>query len=331
MKTVTLSLLLSCITSLAIVVGELPDTTPIDTILGEDGSAVELVSKAKLNLMLEAIAIGSEDVWMDLSGPTGLIYQIVRNTGVVGSRDKMIVTSVSVDFESFDHSISNGSVITADAYPMQYFWRGHFDEGSYGFLISSDQKTVTASFGNFFDAYFGVTSTSQLSAPYTLSAIGVAATGSFTVDWYGIQTNVYQIAVIEDVAIAATNAQTFATAAVIGHNADTNTTAHAGLFGLGTNWVTRTGLTGTNAFSNLSNRPQAWSGTGALTVSGFTGLTPPTPVYWTLQGFDSITLPSSVHFVGGGSWQTNMVNHFSVWLVGDEVMMSVLTATSIEE
>lgn len=100
--------------------------------------------------------------------------------------------------------------------------------------------------------------------------------------------------------------------------------------GAGTNWLTRTGLSGTVAFANDGNRPQAWSGTGALTVSGFTGLTPPTQVYWTLQGFDSVTLPAGIYAVGGGTWQTGMVNHFALWQVAGKTMITFLTATEIE-
>jgi len=100
--------------------------------------------------------------------------------------------------------------------------------------------------------------------------------------------------------------------------------------GAGTNWLTRTGLSGTVAFENDGGRPQAWSGTGALTVSGFTGLTPPSQVYWTLYGFDSVTLPAGVYVVGGGSWQSNMVNHFTLWQTGTNVLMSFITATEAD-
>ena len=97
-----------------------------------------------------------------------------------------------------------------------------------------------------------------------------------------------------------------------------------------TNWVVRPGLSETNEFVNASNRPQAWSGTGAMTVSAFNGMQSPIQVYWTLSGFDSVTLPSSVHFIGGGSWQTNAVNHFTVWTAGTNVLMSFLTTTPID-
>lgn len=95
-------------------------------------------------------------------------------------------------------------------------------------------------------------------------------------------------------------------------------------------WLNRTGLTGTVAFANDAGRPQAWSGTGALTVSGFSGLQPPAQVYWTLYGFDSVTLPASTYVVGGGAWQTNMVNHFTVWQVGTNVMLNFITATEVD-
>jgi len=67
-----------------------------------------------------------------------------------------------------------------------------------------------------------------------------------------------------------------------------------------------------------------------MTVSAFNGMQSPIQVYWTLSGFDSVTLPSSVHFIGGGSWQTNAVNHFTVWTAGTNVLMSFLTTTPID-
>lgn len=95
-------------------------------------------------------------------------------------------------------------------------------------------------------------------------------------------------------------------------------------------WLYRTGLSGTVAFVNDAGRPQAWTGTGALTVSEFSGLQPPAQVYWTLYGFDSVTLPASTYVVGGGAWQANMVNHFTVWQVGTNVMLNFITATEVD-
>jgi hypothetical protein len=97
--------------------------------------------------------------------------------------------------------------------------------------------------------------------------------------------------------------------------------------GAGTNWLTRTGLSGTVAFANDGNRPQAWSGSGNLIVTEISGLASPSQVYWTLQGFDSVTLPAGIYAVGGGAWQTNMVNHFTLWQAGTNVLMSYITAT----
>ena len=51
----------------------------------------------------------------------------------------------------------------------------------------------------------------------------------------------------------------------------------------GHNWLYRAGLTGTVAFANAGNRPQAWSGSGDLIVTEISGLAPPAQV-WTLAG-----------------------------------------------
>lgn len=97
----------------------------------------------------------------------------------------------------------------------------------------------------------------------------------------------------------------------------------------GTAWLNRSGLSGSLTFVNTAGRPQRWSGTGVLTVTAFTGLTTPAPVYWVLQGFDSITLPAGLYFVGGGAWQVGRANHFLVWQVGSTIMLNFITATEI--
>jgi len=49
-----------------------------------------------------------------------------------------------------------------------------------------------------------------------------------------------------------------------------------------------------------------------------------------MSGFDSVTLPAGVYVVGGGSWQPNMVNHFTLWQTGTNVLMSFITATEAD-
>lgn len=288
--------------------GALSTDTTVET-LGESAATVQLVSKAKIDSMIEALSVGSDGTWLELNGSTGTIYQIVREVGVEGDRSQMIVTGASSDY----NGPVAGSVFAKDA--ASETWRylsfsiGFVDDYCY---LRHNQIVQLA---------WASTNLVESSVPVTLSKAGLASEGSVTVDWYGIKTNAYQIAITDDLPDLSGYATTGAVAAVAATIPDVAAS---------TNWLTRAGLSGTVAFANDGGRPQAWNGTGALTVSGFSGLQPPAQVYWTLYGFDSVTLPASSYVVGGGAWQTNMVNHFTVWQVGTNVMLNFITATEAD-
>lgn len=288
--------------------GALSTDTTVET-LGEGAAAVQLVSKAKIDSMIEALSVGSDGTWLELNGSTGTIYQIVREVGVEGDKSHMIVTGASADY----NGPVVGSVFEKDA--GSETWRYLI------FSIDFDSDDCYLRHNQIVAFSWVSTNVTESSVPVTLSKAGRASKGSVTVDWYGIKTNAFQIALVDDIPAMSGYATTGDVAAVAATIPDVAAS---------TNWLTRAGLSGTVAFANDGGRPQAWNGTGALTVSGFTGLQPPAQVYWTLYGFDSVTLPASSYVVGGGAWQTNMVNHFTVWQVGTNVMLNFITATEAD-
>jgi hypothetical protein len=40
-----------------------------------------------------------------------------------------------------------------------------------------------------------------------------------------------------------------------------------------------------------------------------------------------VIFPAAAHFVGGWSWQTNMVNHYLVWQTGTNLFVQALTTS----
>jgi hypothetical protein len=91
-------------------------------------------------------------------------------------------------------------------------------------------------------------------------------------------------------------------------------------------WITISNLTGSVTITNVYETPIALVGTGALTTT-WTALRSPLPLYVTAQGFDSLTFPASTYFVGGGSWQTNRINHFIIWLYGTNLYVNPAITT----
>jgi len=94
-------------------------------------------------------------------------------------------------------------------------------------------------------------------------------------------------------------------------------------------WLTYSGLTGSVTLTNQFEAPIAISGTGAVSVA-FSGLRVPYPVYFTAQGFSSLTVPVGSYVVGGGSWQTNRVNHFIVWQYGTTLYLNPVITSEVE-
>lgn len=92
-------------------------------------------------------------------------------------------------------------------------------------------------------------------------------------------------------------------------------------------WQTFADVTGSFALTNFADRPIQCTGTGSVTLT-FSGLKSPTPVYLMLGGFSSVSWPSNTYAVGGwGAWQTNRMNHFAVWTVGNEIFVNAITTS----
>lgn len=89
--------------------------------------------------------------------------------------------------------------------------------------------------------------------------------------------------------------------------------------------------TGELVVTNLFERPVSVSGTGTLSVAFSCLRGPALPVTLLLYGYDSVAWPTNTYFVGGGSWQTNRVNHFLVWesFTGTELFALPLTTSEL--
>ena len=285
--------------------GQLSTDTLVET-LDESAAEVQLVSKAKIDSLIEPLSVGSDGTWLELNGSTGTIYQIVysncvhiTSTSGVGEDGPLVGTVF--DFVTWSNQFGFAEFGLGDPAPIMSF----APAPSYGSFVLTFKNGK--SWRNQNSAYPVGRFYSKITEPVS----------SILIEWL-TKTNAYQVALTGDIPDMGGYATTGDVASVAALIPDSSAP---------TNWLTRTGLTGSVAFDNASGRPQAWSGTGALTVSGFAGLNPPVQVYWTLAGFSSVTLPAGVHVVGGGSWQTNSVNHFAVWQTGTNVLMSYITAT----
>lgn len=110
-----------------------------------------------------------------------------------------------------------------------------------------------------------------------------------------------------------------------------DSTPHAGLFApaSATNapaWIGVTNYAAACTVTNALERPQFLYATGDVSVA-FAGLRPPQPFYFVLRGPSSVAFPAGTHFVGGGSWQTNMSNHFVVWQYGTNLFVNPVTTS----
>ena len=90
-------------------------------------------------------------------------------------------------------------------------------------------------------------------------------------------------------------------------------------------WIGITNLAASVTVTNVNERPIFLYATGTVSVA-FSGLRTPMPLYLVLRGPDSLTFPGA-YYIGGGTWQTNMNNHFVVWKYGTNLFVNPVTAT----
>ena len=90
-------------------------------------------------------------------------------------------------------------------------------------------------------------------------------------------------------------------------------------------WIGITNLAASVTVTNVNERPIFLYATGTVSVT-FSGLRTPMPLYLVLRGPDSLTFPGA-YYIGGGTWQTNMSNHFVVWKYGTNLFVNPVTAS----
>lgn len=90
-------------------------------------------------------------------------------------------------------------------------------------------------------------------------------------------------------------------------------------------WIGITNLAAAVTITNSYERPVYLYATGTVSVA-FSGLRTPMPLYLVLRGPDSLTFPGA-YYIGGGTWQTNMSNHFVVWTYGTNLFVNPVTAS----
>ena len=90
-------------------------------------------------------------------------------------------------------------------------------------------------------------------------------------------------------------------------------------------WIGITNLAASVTVTNSYERPVYLYATGTVSVT-FSGLRTPMPLYLVMRGPDSLTMPGA-YYVGGGTFQTNMSNHYIVWKYGTNLFINLITAT----
>jgi hypothetical protein len=90
-------------------------------------------------------------------------------------------------------------------------------------------------------------------------------------------------------------------------------------------WMGITNLAASVTLTNDAERPVYLYSTGTVSLA-FSGLRAPMPLYLIVRGPDSLTVPGA-YYVGGGSFQTNMANHYIVWQWGTNLLVNPVTAT----
>ncbi len=187
--------------------GQLGVETLVETD-GESVSGVRLVSKAYLDKIINAIALGDDSSWMTLNGPTATIHHVVRKIGVEGDRKQLIVTGVSEDhfapyfldegvvFSYFDNVPAGAEADESWIQQPVPYYTAYWSESRELFRVYFTQAPRLAA--------WNATNQTELSLPVTLEAPDVyegrpnAAKGSMTLDWYGLVTNEYRVVVAQD-------------------------------------------------------------------------------------------------------------------------------------
>lgn len=92
-------------------------------------------------------------------------------------------------------------------------------------------------------------------------------------------------------------------------------------------WIDYSGRTGLFTITNSFEQPVRVSGTGAAVVA-FSGLRDPLPLFCEFSGFSSLHV-TNAYQVGGGAYQTNMINKVLVWGSDAHVYVTPITTEDL--
>lgn len=92
-------------------------------------------------------------------------------------------------------------------------------------------------------------------------------------------------------------------------------------------WIVYSNITAAVTVTNRSERPVRIYGASPSSTGlvSFAALREPLPVYFEVSGFAAVSFPGA-YPIGGGSWQTNMVNLFIAFRSGTNIFVTPITA-----
>ena len=92
-------------------------------------------------------------------------------------------------------------------------------------------------------------------------------------------------------------------------------------------WIVYTNIASSVTVTNDSERPVRIYGASSSSTGlvSFAALRDPLPVYFEVSGFAAVSFPGA-YPIGGGSWQTNMVNLFIAFRSGTNTFVTPITA-----
>jgi hypothetical protein len=245
---------------------------------------------------------GDADYWLTVCGGTGTLWRVSDDT------TRVYIVSASVDF----NGPAVGTILT-HLEGLYHQWGNGIWESLYylGGWTLFDHDTGGTD-------YIWELQSVPFSLPQSLSFVEEhESLGSCVIDYVPV-TNSYALATLADVAALPTFPALNAS-----NNAD-RAYADAAV-NAAPAWIGITNLAAAVTITNSFERPVYLYSTGTVAVA-FSGLRTPMPLYLVLRGPDSLTFPGA-YYVGGGSWQTNMSNHFVVWQYGTNLYVNPVTAS----
>ena len=255
------------------------------------GSVANAGTAATAGYATSAARLAGSDSWQTVEHGTATLWRVSDDT------TRVYIVSASADF----NGLAVGSVLT---------WVGESDAWIYGtylvydsggthvYILKEDNEAII----------WGTIGSGTL--PLEFVHNHPLALGSCVIDYVPV-TNTYPLAINDDLAA---------------HNTDGSAHADIREAALAApEWIGVTNLSASVTVTNVNERPIYLYATGTVSVA-FSGLRTPMPLYLVLRGPDSLTFPGA-YYIGGGTWQTNMSNHFVVWTYGTNLFVNPVTAS----